>query len=120
MNEPDRYELFTLQPHERKVTIIPDTKLKFSTTFQVQKEDHTLGNIIRMQLLRDKDVLFAGYKMPHPLDHSILVKVQTTPQSSPMKALETAIGDLISEISLVEERFKLELSRKRNLDDRYY
>ena len=56
-------------------------------TFILGKEDHTIGtivvdniiiitnhnycysigNLIRIQLLRDPQVRFAGYKMPHPL-----------------------------------------------------
>jgi len=116
MNEPDKFELFTLQPNEKKVTVQKDTKIQNAANFVLQKEDHTLGNVLRMQLLRDKDVLFAGYRMPHPLEHCIHVKVQTTPNSSPTRALETSITELISECSLLESKFKSELQRKRNPD----
>jgi DNA-directed RNA polymerase subunit L len=42
----------------------------------VQKEDHTLGNTVRMQLHRDPNVVFAGYQVPHPSDNRIVVKVR--------------------------------------------
>ena len=29
--------------------------------YGVRKEDHTLGNLLRIQLLRDNNVRFAGY-----------------------------------------------------------
>lgn len=37
----------------------------------IQEEDHTLGNIIRHQLLKDKTIKFSGYKRPHPLEPEI-------------------------------------------------
>ena len=59
------------------------------------------------QLLKDPQVLFAGYKVPHPLEHKIIIRVQTTPDSSPQEAFTNAITDLISELSLLEERFRV-------------
>ena len=58
------------------------------------------------QLLRDPQVLFAGYKVPHPLEHKFVLRVQTTPDYSPQEALSNAITDLISEISSLENGFK--------------
>jgi DNA-directed RNA polymerase II subunit RPB11 len=52
-------------------------------------------------------VLFAGYKVPHPLTHEFVLRVQTTPDYSPQEALMNAITDLISELSLLEERFRV-------------
>ena len=59
------------------------------------------------QLLKDPQVLFAGYKVPHPLENKFVLRVQTTPDYSPQEAFTNAITDLISEISLLEERFKV-------------
>jgi len=116
MNEPDKFELFQLQPNEKKITLQKDTKIQNAANFVILKEDHTLGNTLRMQLLRDKDVLFAGYRVPHPLQHCIHVKIQTTTNSTPAKALDTAIGELITECATLEEKFRNELLRKRNPD----
>lgn len=52
-------------------------------------------------------MLFAGYKVPHPLEHKIIIRVQTTPDYSPQEAFTNAITDLISELSLLEERFRV-------------
>lgn len=59
------------------------------------------------QLLKDPNVLFAGYKLPHPLEHKFVLRIQTTSDYSPQDALMHAITDLISELSLFEERFKV-------------
>jgi DNA-directed RNA polymerase II subunit RPB11 len=36
-------------------------------TYILYMEDHTLGDLLRIFLLKRKDVKFAGYRMPHPL-----------------------------------------------------
>ena len=90
-----------------RITINKDTKVPNACLFTINKEDHTLGNIIKSQLLKDPQVLFAGYKVPHPLEHKIIIRVQTTPDYSPQEAFTNAITDLISELSLLEERFRV-------------
>lgn len=59
------------------------------------------------QLLKDPQVLFAGYKVPHPLEHKFLLRVQTTADTTPSDALTSAITDLMAEFSLLEERFRV-------------
>lgn len=59
------------------------------------------------QLLKDPHVLFAGYKNPHPLEHKFVIRIQTTSQYSPQEAFMNAITDVISELSLFEERFRV-------------
>ncbi|PRP74070.1 DNA-directed RNA polymerase II subunit RPB11-a-like [Planoprotostelium fungivorum] len=113
MNRPDDYELFVLNEGQKKVSVQNDTKVKNCSLFTMQKEDHTLGNIIRMQLHRDKDVVFAGYRMPHPLEHAIAIRVQTNGNETPERALATSLTDLISEFSLLEERCRQALEQKK-------
>lgn len=59
------------------------------------------------QLLKDPQVLFAGYKVPHPLEHKFVIRIQTTSDYTPHDAFMHAITDLIAELSLFEERFKV-------------
>ncbi|KAK7484079.1 hypothetical protein BaRGS_00014671 [Batillaria attramentaria] len=106
MNAPPTFESFLLFEGEKKITIEKDTKVPNAAIFTVNKEDHTLGNMITTQLLKDPQVLFAGYKVPHPLEHKFVVRIQTTSDYSPQEAITNAITDLISEVSLLEERFK--------------
>uniref|UniRef100_A0A0E0E810 DNA-directed RNA polymerase RBP11-like dimerisation domain-containing protein n=1 Tax=Oryza meridionalis TaxID=40149 RepID=A0A0E0E810_9ORYZ len=58
----------------RWVSYERDTKIVNAGSFTIEREDHTIGNILRMQLHRDPNVLFAGYKLPHPLQYKILVR----------------------------------------------
>ena len=89
-NVPNRFELFLLGEGEKKITEEPDTR-KFTfayhkygfrkadqhdslitgipntSLFKINKEDHTLGNMLRGQLLHSPHVLFSGYRVPHPM-----------------------------------------------------
>eukprot|EP01018_Ginkgo_biloba_P024026 Gb_18981 [translate_table: standard] len=111
MNAPDRYEKFVVPEGTKKVTYERDMKIINAATFIIEREDHTIGNIVRMQLHRDPNVLFAGYKLPHPLQYKVLLRIQTTSQSSPMQAYDLAISDLDKELSHLKSSFEAELSR---------
>lgn len=113
MNAPPAFESFLLFDGEKKVTVERDTKVPHAAIFTVNKEDHTLGNMIRMQLLKDPHVVFAGYKVPHPLDHKFVLRIQTTADYTPQEAIMNAITDLISELSLMEERFREAVREKQ-------
>lgn len=64
-------------------------------------------SLCHSQLLKDPNVLFAGYKVPHPLEHKFVIRIQTTADYSPQEAFMNAITDLLAELSLFEERFKV-------------
>eukprot|EP01104_Vermistella_antarctica_P018001 TRINITY_DN6539_c0_g1_i1.p1 TRINITY_DN6539_c0_g1~~TRINITY_DN6539_c0_g1_i1.p1 ORF type:complete len:118 (+),score=20.69 TRINITY_DN6539_c0_g1_i1:100-453(+) len=112
MNRPERYELFIVPEGLKKVTYIKDTKLQNTATFSIQREDHTLGNVVRSQLLRDHEVWFAGYKMPHPLENYVIVRVQTSHNSSPMTAMQSALDDLDEELDNLRREFEAKLATK--------
>ena len=105
MNQPDRYDKFILQDGVAKVEYKKDTKLTNAATFMFQKEDHTMGNAIRMQLHEDPDVIFAGYKIPHPLEWRMLVKIQTKESSNPFIGMQTALSALHEEITSIRSQF---------------
>lgn len=100
MNAPERSAAFLLDEdsEEQKIEYSADTKVSNAGTFTFNKEDHTVGNILRMQLLRDPSVRFAGYMMPHPLINKLRLKVQTTSSTvAPVDVLSAAIEDLSNE-----------------------
>jgi len=114
MNAPPTFESFLLFDGEKKVLKEVDTKVPNAAIYTINKEDHTLGNMIRMQLLKDPNVLFAGYKNPHPLEHKVVLRIQTASTAyTPHDAFMHAITDLISELSLLEERFKEAIKDKK-------
>ena len=121
--------------HLYSVEVTEDTKIPNAATVKVVKQDHTLANMVRgcvcstlpllpsptwppffsfsfSQLLSMPQVLFAGYKVPHPLHPYFLVKVQTDGTITPAAALEQACTKLIGTLSSVEAKFKREFSFK--------
>jgi len=106
MNAPSSFESFTLFDEEKKITIHRENKVPNAAVITIKKEDHTLGNLLRCQLLKDPFVLFAGYKQEHPLDHQIVIRIQTTPEYSPGDALKNAMMDLLAEMGTLEKGFK--------------
>ncbi|XP_073284258.1 DNA-directed RNA polymerases II, IV and V subunit 11-like [Primulina huaijiensis] len=120
MNAPDRYERFVVPEGVSKVSYERDTKIINAASFTIEREDHTIGNILRMQLHRDENVLFAGYKLPHPLQYKIIVRIHTTSQSSPMQAYNQAINDLDKELDHLKNEFEMELARHTGKQPREY
>ncbi|KAI0942083.1 hypothetical protein AcW1_009594 [Taiwanofungus camphoratus] len=112
MNAPSRHELFVLDEGERLVEIIEDTKIPNAATIKVLKQDHTLGNLIRAQLLAMPQILFAGYKVPHPLQPHFLIKIQTDGTVAPAAILEQACTKLIGTMASLEAKFKREFTFK--------
>ena len=90
--EPVKYE---------KSSKIPDF-----ATITINGEDHTLGNIVRQQLLRDKRVRFAGYRKPHPLYDLVEFKVQSNGEVEPWKLLEDACMNLTHHLDAVDLAFE--------------
>eukprot|EP01094_Clydonella_sp_ATCC50884_P025094 TRINITY_DN6466_c2_g1_i1.p2 TRINITY_DN6466_c2_g1~~TRINITY_DN6466_c2_g1_i1.p2 ORF type:complete len:116 (-),score=38.33 TRINITY_DN6466_c2_g1_i1:207-554(-) len=106
MNKPDSDEMFVLDVGEKKITVERDQRIQSAATFNIEKEDHTLGNLIRMQLLQNPAVLFAGYKVPHPLKYNVLVKVQTD-HDQPIQAFKSAVSEVIKQTCDLQEQFKV-------------
>mmetsp|Transcript_68304 Transcript_68304/g.197954 ORF Transcript_68304/g.197954 Transcript_68304/m.197954 type:complete len:128 (+) Transcript_68304:54-437(+) len=109
MNAPERSLSFLLDEDagEVKCVYTADTKVANAGTFRFNKEDHTIANLFRMQLLRDPSVRFAGYYHPHPLVHHINLKIQTNNSNvAPVEVLSSAIEDLSNETDHLITQFQ--------------
>ena len=58
------------------------------------------------------EVLFAGYKVPHPLHPYFIIKVQTDGTVTPQKVVEDACSKLIAMIDSLSSKFTREFSFK--------
>ncbi|WVQ78109.1 hypothetical protein IAT38_000190 [Cryptococcus sp. DSM 104549] len=106
MNQPNRIDSWLLQDDEKPLLITEDPNLPNASTFTLKRQDHTLGNMLRAQLLLDPTVLFAGYKVPHPLDNDIILKIQTDERSNPADALKRACNLLIRQTVNIKAQFQ--------------
>lgn len=48
MNAPDRMDAIRVPDGVMKITITPDDKVPDAALFVVSREDHTVGNLMRM------------------------------------------------------------------------
>ena len=64
------------------------------------------------QLLSMPQVLFAGYKVPHPLQPYFLIKVQTDGTISVVDIMDKACTQLINQLASLEAKFKREFTFK--------
>ena len=60
----------------QQYTYQDDSKIRHQGTLLIKGEDHSLGNVVRQQLLYNPKVKFAGYRKPHPLEEHIEIKVK--------------------------------------------
>ncbi|KAE9366158.1 DNA-directed RNA polymeras-like protein II subunit RPB11 [Stipitochalara longipes BDJ] len=113
MNAPDRFELFLLGDGEKKCSEAPDTRTANSSVFTFNKEDHTLANILRAHLLKDSHVIFAGYKIPHPLFATFELRVQTDGSLTPKEALVNTCRTLVGDLEILSREFTKEFELRK-------
>lgn len=113
MNAPDRFELYLLADGEQKVTVTPDSRIPSAATIKFEKEDHTLGNMLRAQLLHDPRVVFAGYKVGHPLVANFVLRIQTEDDYEPREAVVNAARGLLDQLTRLRSNFEREWELKK-------
>lgn len=91
-------ELFTLPEKDahlhgdtRRIHYEVDVRQEQSGIFTIWLEDHTVGHALRRVLHKNPNVIFAGYRIPHPLEHKMVIRVQTRNKETPIGAMKTAL-----------------------------
>ncbi|KAJ5312304.1 hypothetical protein PENANT_c011G00837 [Penicillium antarcticum] len=110
---PDVYEAILLAPGENKIDVEIDTRLPSAAIFTFHKEDHTLGNMLRTRLLKTPHVIFAAYKVPHPLTPNFLLRVQTDGEIAPRQAVINACHALIKDCGILSREFTKEFELRK-------
>ena len=90
------------------MTYQTDEGVEDAGTFTLAKEDHTIANLIRKQLLLDPNNLFAGYIVPHPLQHRVQIKIHTKPGDTtrnPGASMKDALQALLTETRRMKRAF---------------
>eukprot|EP01137_Pigoraptor_chileana_P007181 Opistho-2@3489 len=81
---------------KKKLEIAPaarDTDPITCATFVLHDEDHTLGNALRYMIMKNPDVEFCGYSIPHPSETKIHLRIQTKGKPA-SEILRIALDDL--------------------------
>lgn len=79
---------------------------EYAKTFVFEKEGHTLGNILRIEIMKEyfraffltfsPDVELCGYTIPHPLEKKMNLRVQTKGKHTAYEALEKGATRIIN------------------------
>lgn len=109
MNDIDSYKIYKLED-DYKIKI--DNKENNFVQFELIKEDHTIGNAIQTELLENNNIVFSGYRIPHPLKPYLHIKIKTKSNTTPQNELKKTITILQNKISSIRKSFKNELSKK--------
>jgi len=91
---------------QQKLTPLPGAS-EHAVSFQIEKEDHTLGNALRYFINKNRDVEFCGYTIPHPSETKMNIRIQTWDDSgtTAYEALAKGLDDLMDACDVVTEKF---------------
>ncbi|KAJ5248957.1 hypothetical protein N7468_000408 [Penicillium chermesinum] len=93
-----------IQLDEKRIVVLPGAD-EHNASFQFENEGHTLGNALRYAIMKNAEVEFCGYTIPHPSDPKMHLRIQTTDQTTALAALEKGFSDLMDLCDVVTEKF---------------
>ncbi|KAI1008099.1 hypothetical protein K3495_g141 [Podosphaera aphanis] len=103
-DEPKQEEEEVYQPLDQRISICAGSS-ETAASFQFKNEDHTLGNALRYIIMKNPDVEFCGYSIPHPSEPLMNVRIQTYEGTTAIEALEKGFDDLMDLCDIVAENF---------------
>ncbi|MCJ1289983.1 RNA polymerase subunit AC19 [Xylographa carneopallida] len=88
----------------QRVRVLPGAS-ETAASFEFEGEDHTLGNALRYMIMKNPEVEFCGYSIPHPSEAKMNVRIQTYEGTTVYDALEKGFDDLADLCDVVTEKF---------------
>lgn len=76
-----------------------------ASSFQIIDEDHTLGNALRYIIMKNPEVEFCGYSIPHPSENKLNIRIQTYGNITALEALHQGMDNLSELCTHIEETF---------------
>ncbi|KAI5950938.1 RPC19 [Candida jiufengensis] len=101
------------EQQEEEETIYDTNKIKLlpgssedgtSASFQILEEDHTLGNALRYMIMKNPEVEFCGYSIPHPSENKLNIRIQTYGNITAIEALHQGLDNLSDLCGVVEDK----------------
>ncbi|KAK3308137.1 DNA-directed RNA polymerase [Chaetomium strumarium] len=115
-NVPTGFESFVLGEGQKKITETVVTGMSNTSDFTIQKEDHTLGNLLSEHLKMAPNVMMAGYKVGHPNVPEVLLRVQTDGTITPREAVVRCCKQLVAMYGQLGREFQKELALRKYAD----
>ncbi|KAI5194129.1 DNA-directed RNA polymerase I and III 14 KDA polypeptide [Aureobasidium subglaciale] len=112
-------EIEVVEP--QRIRVLPGST-DTAASFEFTKEDHTLGNALRYIIMKNPDVEFCGYSIPHPSEAKMNLRIQTwgkadadrhvtqganpsTDEVNVYDVLEKGLNDLMDLCDVVVDKF---------------
>jgi len=89
---------------ERRIAVLPGST-DSAASFEIENEDHTLGNALRWIIMKNPDVEFCGYSIPHPAENKMNFRIQTYDDNPAIDILLKGLDDLMDLCDAMEETF---------------
>ncbi|KAI5465799.1 DNA-directed RNA polymerase [Mariannaea sp. PMI_226] len=87
----------------QRVRILPGST-DTAASFEFLEEGHTLGNALRYIVMKNPDVEFCAYSIPHPSEAKMNIRIQTY-RGTAFDALKKGLSDLQDVCDVVAEEF---------------
>ncbi|KAL2753326.1 hypothetical protein ACRALDRAFT_2043770 [Sodiomyces alcalophilus JCM 7366] len=88
---------------EQRVKILPGST-DTAASFEFRNENHTLGNALRFIIMKNPDVEFCAYTIPHPSEPLMNLRIQTY-DGTAVAALSKGLKDLQDMCDHMSEEF---------------
>merc|ERR1711865_1305451 len=89
-----------------KLSMNMDHNTPECATFAFQHEDHTIGNSLRYMIMKNPDISFCGYSIPHPAEPVMNLRIQTNGKETAAQAFEHGLHDLLAVCDHVKATFQ--------------
>ncbi|KZF22652.1 DNA-directed RNA polymerase I and III 14 KDA polypeptide [Xylona heveae TC161] len=89
---------------DQRIRVLPGST-ETAASFEFEGEDHTLGNALRYIIMKNPDVEFCGYSIPHPSEAKMNIRIQTYENTTAFDALEKGLDDLMDLCDVVVDKF---------------
>ncbi|KAK4639417.1 RNA polymerase subunit AC19 [Podospora bellae-mahoneyi] len=88
----------------QRVKLLPGST-ETAASFEFSNEGHTLGNALRYVIMRNPEVEFCAYAIPHPSEAKMNVRIQTFEGTTAIEALEKGLRDIQELCDVVTDKF---------------
>lgn len=83
---------------------IETTNSSITHSYLIKNQSHLLGNLLQTELLLDKNVLYAAYIVPHPLEDNVKLKITTNLETDPDEVLKNVRLKLIDKLKKIKDQ----------------
>ncbi|KAM3512487.1 hypothetical protein MY11210_003830 [Beauveria gryllotalpidicola] len=96
----------------QRVKILPGST-DTAASFEFIEEGHTMGNALRYIIMKNPDVEFCAYTIPHPSEDKMNIRIQTY-EGTAIDALKKGLGDLQQVCDVIAGEF---MSKRQQFND---